>query len=87
MDWPLEEPKGKPLERACEIRDEVKRLVSVLLTAEGWAERYADLAADSERTRHPREASRRDRDQLVVNEKLVTWNVASAPLVETSSMP
>jgi arsenate reductase len=36
MDWPLEDPKGKPLERVREIRDEVKRRVTVLLAEEGW---------------------------------------------------
>ena len=35
MDWPLEDPKGKPLERVREIRDEVKRLVSAMLASEG----------------------------------------------------
>jgi len=36
MDWPLEDPKGKPIERVREIRDEVKRRVLALLEAEGW---------------------------------------------------
>jgi arsenate reductase len=36
IDWPLEDPKGKPLERVREIRDEVKRRVSALLATEGW---------------------------------------------------
>lgn len=36
MDWPLEDPKGKPIERVREIRDEVKRRVLGLLEAEGW---------------------------------------------------
>lgn len=36
MDWPLEDPKGKPIERVREIRDEVKSRVSSLLEAEGW---------------------------------------------------
>lgn len=30
-DWPLEDPKGKPLERVREIRDEVKRRVESLI--------------------------------------------------------
>lgn len=30
-DWPLEDPKGKPLERVREIRDEVKRRVELLI--------------------------------------------------------
>jgi arsenate reductase len=30
-DWPLEDPKGKPIERVREIRDDVKRRVEALL--------------------------------------------------------
>jgi arsenate reductase len=37
MDWPLEDPKGKPIERVREIRDDVRGRVSELLRAEGWA--------------------------------------------------
>jgi arsenate reductase len=36
-DWPLEDPKGKPVERVREIRDDVKRRVTELLDTEGWA--------------------------------------------------
>lgn len=36
MDWPLEDPKGKPVERVREIREEVKARVTALLQAEGW---------------------------------------------------
>jgi len=36
MDWPLEDPKGKSVERVREIRDDVKARVSALLDAEGW---------------------------------------------------
>jgi arsenate reductase len=36
MDWPLEDPKGKPVERVREIRDEVKTRVLELLEAESW---------------------------------------------------
>ena len=35
-DWPLEDPKGKPLARVREIRDEVKDRVLRLLVEEGW---------------------------------------------------
>lgn len=35
-DWPLEDPKGKPVQRVREIRDEVKRRVSALIEREGW---------------------------------------------------
>lgn len=36
MDWPLEDPKGKPVERVREIREDVKKRVAQLLAAEGW---------------------------------------------------
>ncbi len=36
-DWPLEDPKGKPLARVREIRDEVERRVRALLSARGWS--------------------------------------------------
>jgi len=35
-DWPLEDPKGKTVERVREIRDEVKARVQALLGREGW---------------------------------------------------
>ncbi len=35
-DWPLEDPKGKPLDRVRNIRDEVRDRVTQLLDAEGW---------------------------------------------------
>jgi arsenate reductase len=37
MDWPLEDPKGKPVERVRAIRDEVRGLVAGLVAAEGWS--------------------------------------------------
>jgi arsenate reductase (thioredoxin) len=37
LDWPLEDPKGKPVERVREIRDEVKARVLNLLESERWA--------------------------------------------------
>ena len=36
-DWPLEDPKGKPVERVRAIRDEVRARVEALVAAEGWA--------------------------------------------------
>ena len=36
-DWPLEDPKGKPIERVREIRDDVQQRVSELLRLQGWA--------------------------------------------------
>ncbi|AUX43481.1 arsenate reductase [Sorangium cellulosum] len=35
-DWPLEDPKGKPIERVREIRDEVHAHVAALVAREGW---------------------------------------------------
>jgi arsenate reductase len=35
-DWPLEDPKGKPIERVREIRDEIRARVSALLARESW---------------------------------------------------
>jgi arsenate reductase len=37
MDWPLEDPKGKPVERVREIRDEVRQRVDAMLREQGWA--------------------------------------------------
>ena len=37
LDWPLEDPKGKPLARVRQIRDDVRTRVLQLLAAEGWA--------------------------------------------------
>ena len=37
MDWPLEDPKGKPVERVREIRDAVRARVVALVDAEGWS--------------------------------------------------
>jgi arsenate reductase len=36
-DWPLEDPKGKPIARVREIRDDVRARVIELLQREGWA--------------------------------------------------
>jgi arsenate reductase len=36
-DWPLEDPKGKPVARVREIRDDVQARVIALLRREGWA--------------------------------------------------
>jgi len=35
-DWPLEDPKGKPIERVREIRDEIRQRVQALIEHEGW---------------------------------------------------
>jgi arsenate reductase len=36
-DWPLEDPKGKPVERVRQIRDEVRARVEKLIAQQGWA--------------------------------------------------
>jgi arsenate reductase (thioredoxin) len=36
-DWPLEDPKSKPLERVRQIRDEIRARVLQLLAANGWS--------------------------------------------------
>ena len=36
-DWPLDDPKGKPVERVREIRDDIRRRVAELVKARGWA--------------------------------------------------
>ncbi len=35
-DWPLPDPKGQPVERVREIRDEIHARVQALLTKENW---------------------------------------------------
>ena len=35
-DWPLPDPKGLPIERVRQIRDEVRQRVAALLAREGW---------------------------------------------------
>ncbi len=37
-DWPLEDPKGKPIERVREIRDEIRDRVQALIEHEGWSQ-------------------------------------------------
>jgi arsenate reductase len=36
-DWPLEDPKGKPVERVREIREEIRARVRDLIGRSGWA--------------------------------------------------
>jgi len=38
-DWPLEDPKGKSIERVREIREEVRTRVQQLIEAERWQRR------------------------------------------------
>jgi arsenate reductase len=35
-DWPLEDPKGKPLARVREIREDIRERVAKLVASEGW---------------------------------------------------
>ena len=37
VDWPLEDPKGKPLGTVRTIRDEIHRRVQLLVNHHGWA--------------------------------------------------
>jgi arsenate reductase (thioredoxin) len=37
-DWPLEDPKGRPLDEVRRIRDEIGQRVRALARASGWAE-------------------------------------------------
>ena len=37
QDWALEDPKGQPIARVREIRDEIRRRVAALVEARGWA--------------------------------------------------
>lgn len=36
-DWPLDDPKGQPLDRVRQIRDDAERRVRELLRARGWS--------------------------------------------------
>jgi arsenate reductase len=45
-DWALEDPKGQPIERVREIRDNIRNRVWKLLTKEGWHKLRATPATD-----------------------------------------
>jgi arsenate reductase len=36
-DWPLDDPKGQPVERVRRIRDEIRQRVEALLDQQGWS--------------------------------------------------
>lgn len=36
QDWPLDDPKGQPVERVRQIRDEIRERVRVLVEGRGW---------------------------------------------------
>jgi arsenate reductase len=38
-DWPLYDPKGRPLDEVRRIRDEIRARVEALITREGWGRR------------------------------------------------
>jgi arsenate reductase (thioredoxin) len=38
-DWPLEDPKGKPVDRVREIREEIHARVRAMVEANGWSRR------------------------------------------------
>jgi arsenate reductase len=44
-DWPLEDPKGKPLARVREIRDDVRGRIEALIAKEGWGAEDAPATA------------------------------------------
>jgi arsenate reductase (thioredoxin) len=35
-DWPIEDPRGKPVERVRQIRDEIRRRVEKMIEMNGW---------------------------------------------------
>jgi arsenate reductase len=38
-DWPLPDPKGQPMDRVREIRDDIRKRIEGLVATEGWARR------------------------------------------------
>ena len=38
-DWPLDDPKGQPIEKVREIRDEIRDRIQALIQREGWSQR------------------------------------------------
>ena len=37
QDWPLQDPKGQPVERVRQIRDDIRERVQKFVAAQGWA--------------------------------------------------
>jgi arsenate reductase len=37
LDWPLDDPKGQPVERVREIRDDIRNRVANLIAEHGWS--------------------------------------------------
>ena len=48
-DWPLEDPKGKPLDEVRAIRDDIRSRVEALLEREGWRPQGATSPSRSTR--------------------------------------
>lgn len=40
-DWPLEDPKGKPIDEVRRIRDDIRARVEGLVVREGWGPRVS----------------------------------------------
>jgi arsenate reductase len=44
-DWPIDDPKGQPIERVREIRDEIRSRVKQMIDTRGWGRREASWPA------------------------------------------
>jgi arsenate reductase len=49
-DWPLEDPKGLPIERVRGIREAIRERVEALITREGWSPQRAGAPASASRS-------------------------------------
>ena len=45
QDWALDDPKGQPIARVREVRDEIRRRVTSFVTEQGWNRLPDDIAA------------------------------------------
>jgi arsenate reductase (thioredoxin) len=45
-DWPLEDPKGKPIAAVREIRDQIRERVRALIEREGWESPQGAIRAE-----------------------------------------
>jgi arsenate reductase (thioredoxin) len=45
-DWPLDDPKGKPMAQVRALRDDIRERVRALIEREGWAARRSPPRAD-----------------------------------------
>lgn len=46
VDWPLEDPKGKPIAAVREIRDQIRERVRALIEREGWESPQGAIRAE-----------------------------------------